>query len=164
MTQHDALRQERGVAKGERGAVEWCEVREEKLEDMVGVGHASDIVSGSSGPNEALEYGSDHRPIRTVLAVERAERPPAYPRRLFRKADPAAILHSYAKLVASAALPATLLTPANIDAEAEALDSLLCETVLTAVPLAKPSRSRFAHRWWSSEVADVVGKARRART
>lgn len=36
MTQHDALRQERGVAKGERGAVEWCEVREEKLEDMVG--------------------------------------------------------------------------------------------------------------------------------
>ncbi|GAA6044420.1 hypothetical protein NBRC10512_000772, partial [Rhodotorula toruloides] len=84
--------------------------------------------------------------------------------RLFRKADPATILRTYAKLDTSAASPATLLTPADVDAEAEALDSLLRETVSTAVPLAKPSRSRFAHRWWSSEVAEVVAEARRART
>ncbi|BGP65581.1 hypothetical protein NBRC10512v2_006964 [Rhodotorula toruloides] len=118
----------------------------------------------SSVIDEALEYGSDHRPIRTVLAVERADRPPAYPRRLFRKADPATILRACAKLAASVATPATLLTPADLDTEAATLDLMLRETVSVAVPLAKPSRSRFAHRWWSAEVAGAVDEVRRVQT
>ncbi|GAA6043804.1 hypothetical protein NBRC10512_007266, partial [Rhodotorula toruloides] len=142
----------------------WASSRSSRVLDLVLGNLRAEERLVSSGIDEALEFGSNHRPIRTVLAVERAERPPAYPRRLFRKADPATILRTYAKLDTSAASPATLLTPADVDAEAEALDSLLRETVSTAVPLAKPSRSRFAHRWWSSEVAEVVAEARRART
>jgi hypothetical protein len=142
----------------------WVSTRASRVLDLVLGNLRAEERLVSSVIDEALEYGSDHRPIRTVLAVERAECPTAYPRRLFRKVDPAAILRAYAKLAASVALPTTLLTPADVDAEAEALDSLLRETVVAAVPLAQPSRSRFAHRWWSAEVADVVGEARQART
>jgi exonuclease III len=89
----------------------WVLTRASRVLDLVLGNLRAEERLVSSAIDEALEYGSDHRPIRTVLAVERAERPPAYPRRLFRKADPAIILRAYAKLAASVASPATLLTP-----------------------------------------------------
>ncbi|GAA6039020.1 hypothetical protein NBRC10512_006209 [Rhodotorula toruloides] len=142
----------------------WSSSRSSWVLDLVLVNLRSEERLVSSAVHEKLECGSDHRPIRTILAVERAECPPAYPRRLFRKADPSAILRSFSKLASSSTAPEALLTPADIDAEAEVLNSLLRETVSAAIPLAKPARSRFAHRWWNAEVAAAVEEARRART
>ncbi|BGP07476.1 hypothetical protein JCM10049v2_003310 [Rhodotorula toruloides] len=88
----------------------WSSSRSSRVLDLVLGNLRADERLVSSVIDEKLEYGLDHRPIRTVLAVERADRPPAYPRRLFRKADPATILRAYAKLATSVAWPATLLT------------------------------------------------------
>ena len=114
----------------------------------------------SSCIDESLECGSDHRPIRVVLSVARPEKPPSYPRRLFRKADPHQILLAYARLEALAPRPPPLLTEHDIDNEATHLADILREVVSEAVPLAKPSRSRFAHWWWSADVAAAVDEAR----
>ncbi|BGO91042.1 hypothetical protein NBRC10512v2_003305 [Rhodotorula toruloides] len=88
----------------------WSLSRSSRVLDLVLGNLRADERLVSSVIDEKLEYGLDHRPIRTVLAVERADRPPAYPRRLFRKADPATILRAYAKLATSVAWPAALLT------------------------------------------------------
>ncbi|CDR48850.1 RHTO0S21e00144g1_1 [Rhodotorula toruloides] len=142
----------------------WASSRSSRVLDLVLGNLRAEEKLVSSMIDEALEYGSDHRPIRTVLAFEQTDRSPAYPRRLFRKADPAAILRTYARLATSSTAPDDFLTPTDIDAEAETLDLLLRETVSSAVPLAKPSHSRFAHCWWSAEVAGAADDARRATT
>ena len=104
--------------------------------------------------NESLDAQSDHRPIRLVLDLAAA---PATeePRRSFRRASPEKLQASYARFSAEPPAPGLLLATAGLGFEAERLTEILMATIDAAVLLSKPRHSRFAHAWWSDELAQA---------
>ncbi|GAA5920327.1 hypothetical protein JCM6882_001093 [Rhodosporidiobolus microsporus] len=116
----------------------------------------------SAAIDEALECGSDHRPIRLSLRVELPPLPPPPPRRLYRKVPTCDLLTAYDAL-APLHDPTPLLTPTDVDNEAEQLTTLLRAVVDRAVPLSKPRRGSRAAPWWTADVAEASAAARRAR-
>lgn len=112
--------------------------------------------------DESLDAQSDHRPIRLVLDLAAA---PATeePRRSFRRASPEKLQAAYARFSAELPAPDRLLTTADLDLEAERLTKILISTIESAVPTSKPRHERFAHPWWSDELAHASREAKNAK-
>ncbi|GAA6058001.1 hypothetical protein NBRC10513_007309 [Rhodotorula toruloides] len=113
----------------------------------------------SCGPAEDLESGSDHRPIRLVLALEITTftRPP---HRAFRRTDPSILERSFLEAVSS--LPTSpLLTTADIDNRATQLTEALQIAVSAAVPFARTRVGQIVP-WWDDELAVASRAAKKA--
>uniref|UniRef100_A0A0K3CQZ3 BY PROTMAP: gi/342319148/gb/EGU11098.1/ Pol-like protein [Rhodotorula glutinis ATCC 204091] n=1 Tax=Rhodotorula toruloides TaxID=5286 RepID=A0A0K3CQZ3_RHOTO len=113
----------------------------------------------SCGIADDLESGSDHRPIRLVLALETsADTPP--PRRAFRRTAPAILKRAF--LDASTRLPTLpLLSPTDIGKRAEQLTNALQSAVSAATPLTGARAGRVVP-WWDKELAEASKVAKNA--
>ncbi|GAA6057998.1 hypothetical protein NBRC10513_007307 [Rhodotorula toruloides] len=90
----------------------------------------------SCGLADNLESGSDHRPIRLILAVETISYTPPS-RRAFRRTDPDILERTF--LDAVSRLPTSpLLTPVDIDERADQLTDALQIAISAATPFARP--------------------------
>ncbi|BGO93522.1 hypothetical protein JCM10020v2_005209 [Rhodotorula toruloides] len=134
------------------------EHRKKPLDLVLSLLRAEDQVV-SCGLAEDLESGSDHRPIRLVLALETTTNT-LLPRRAFRCTDPEILERAFRE--ASANLPTLpLLRPSDIDERAEQLTNALQIAVSAATPFVQAQSGRVVE-WWDKELAQASKAARRA--
>lgn len=104
--------------------------------------------------DKSLDAQSDHCPIRLVLNMAAAAATEEI-RRAFRRASPEKLQAAYARFSAELPAPESLSSTDALDLEAERLTEILMATIEAAVPISKPRHARFAHAWWSEEVAQA---------
>ncbi|BGO98048.1 hypothetical protein NBRC10513v2_002048 [Rhodotorula toruloides] len=132
--------------------------RSKPLDLVLGSLRAEDRVV-SCGLADDLESGSDHRPVRLVLALETTTYTPL-PRRAFRRTDPKILEHAFHD--AAALLPTSpLVTASDIDQRADQLTDALQTAVSAATPFVRARAGRVI-AWWDGELAEASRAARRA--
>ncbi|GAA6056516.1 hypothetical protein NBRC10513_007120 [Rhodotorula toruloides] len=132
--------------------------RSKPLDLFLGSLRAKDRVVSCGLAND-LESGSDHRPIRLVLALETTTYTPP-PRRAFRRTDPTILERTF--LDAISRLPTSpLLTPVDIDERAIQLTDALQTAVSAATPFARARAGRVVP-WWDKELAEASRTAKNA--
>uniref|UniRef100_A0A0K3CPZ3 BY PROTMAP: gi/342318905/gb/EGU10861.1/ Pol-like protein [Rhodotorula glutinis ATCC 204091] n=2 Tax=Rhodotorula toruloides TaxID=5286 RepID=A0A0K3CPZ3_RHOTO len=134
------------------------EHRQKPLDLVLGSLRAEEQVV-SCGLAEDLESGSDHRPIRLVLALETTTYTPP-PRHAFRRTDPDILERAFRDAVAHFPI-SPLLTPADIDERAERLTDALQIAISAATPFARARTGRVVP-WWDDELAEASRAARRS--
>ncbi|GAA6045615.1 hypothetical protein NBRC10513_005033 [Rhodotorula toruloides] len=127
--------------------------RSKPLDLVLGSLRAEDRVV-SCGLADDLESGSDHRPLRLVLALETPTYTPP-PRRAFRRTNPDILERAFL-------LPTSpLLTPADIDERAERLTNALQIAISAATPFSQARAGRVVP-WWDEELAKASKSTRKA--
>ncbi|EGU12008.1 Pol-like protein [Rhodotorula toruloides ATCC 204091] len=131
--------------------------RSKPLDLVLGSLRAEDRVV-SCGLADDLESGSDHRPLRLVLALETPTHTPP-PQRAFRRTDPDILERAF--LDATSLLPTSpLLTPADIDERAERLTDVLQIAISAATPFSRARAGRVVP-WWDEELAKASKSTRK---